>query len=177
MPRIPYLSDDAGPGEVVASIKARRGGRLTNLDRVLLHSPPYAAGWSAMMKRMRGEVELPPLMAELAMCAVATLNRSDYQYHHHAKRFLASGGSAAQLLSIRMLPNVTDQGSLFDATQRALLALAVQMTCNVSVTEAVFEEARLQLGSDRLMLEAVGIIAAHNMVSRVLVACEVGIES
>ena len=47
MPRIPYLpADIAEPAELVAAIRKRRGGELINLDRLLLYSPPVAAGWN-----------------------------------------------------------------------------------------------------------------------------------
>ena len=43
MPRLPYVPlDIAEPKEVVAAVRARRGGTLLNLDRILLHSPPVA---------------------------------------------------------------------------------------------------------------------------------------
>jgi len=42
-----YVPDDAraGPREIVDAIRARRaGGKLLNLDRMLLNSPPFAQG-------------------------------------------------------------------------------------------------------------------------------------
>ncbi len=56
MPRIPYLSDaQAGDSEMVAAMKARRGGKLVALDRLLLHSPPIAEGWGPLMGRIRDD--------------------------------------------------------------------------------------------------------------------------
>src|SRR5690606_15711496 len=47
MPRIPYQPEDlAEPAEVVDAIRRRRGGKLLELDRMLLHSAPLAAGWN-----------------------------------------------------------------------------------------------------------------------------------
>ena len=46
MPRIPYVPIDlAEPRELVEAIRARRGGQLSHLDRLLLHSPQLASGW------------------------------------------------------------------------------------------------------------------------------------
>ena len=48
MPNIPYISDtdieqQRVPADLVAAIRARRAnGKLLNLDRMLLHSPPIA---------------------------------------------------------------------------------------------------------------------------------------
>ena len=78
MPRIPYLTDEqAGPPDLVAAIRQRRGGRLGNLDRILLHSEPVATGWGDMMPRIRRDLALSPLLKELAMCAVAVLNEAE----------------------------------------------------------------------------------------------------
>jgi len=59
---------------------------------------------------------------------------------------------------------------VFDATQQAVLALVVQMTRQVQVDDATFARARAALGSDQAMFEIIGVTAAYNMVSRILVA-------
>jgi alkylhydroperoxidase family enzyme len=46
------------------------------------------------------------------------------------------------------------------------------MTKNVKVSDATFAAAREALGSDKLLVELAGVIAAYNMVSRFLVAFE-----
>ena len=174
MPRIPYKTDaEAGPPALVAAIRQRRGGRLGALDRILLYSEPFATGWGEMMGRVRSALALPPLLKELAMCAVAVLNRAEYELHHHAPLFLAAGGTPAQLQALRALPGSAAREDLFDATQRAALALTAQMTRDVSVSDAVFDEARRTLGDDRLLFELIGVIAAYNMVSRILVAVDI----
>ena len=169
MPRIPYKTDaEAGPPELVASIRKRRGGRLGALDRILLYSPPFATGWGELLGRVRSELELPMALRELAMCAVAALNGAEYEMHHHGPIFLSCGGTPAQLDALRRLPAV--DAALFDATQQAALQLALEMTRQVKVSDATFDAARRALGSDRHLFELIGVIAAYNMVSRILVA-------
>jgi alkylhydroperoxidase family enzyme len=98
MARIPYLPADLRePADLVDAIRARRGGRLLNLDRMLLYSPPLAAGWNAHLRAVRTQLELDPKLRELAICAVAALNGADYEFVHHAPEFLAAGGSEHQL--------------------------------------------------------------------------------
>jgi hypothetical protein len=46
----------------------------------------------------------------------------------------------------------------------------LEMTCNVEVSDATFASGRKALACDQLVVERVGVIAAHNMVSRFLVA-------
>ncbi|MEN9330896.1 MAG: hypothetical protein RLZZ484_2084, partial [Pseudomonadota bacterium] len=38
------------PADLVEAIRARRGGKLLNLDHVLLWSEPIARGWNIFMK-------------------------------------------------------------------------------------------------------------------------------
>ena len=174
MPRIPYKTDaEAGPPELVASIRKRRGGRLGALDRILLYSPPFATGWGELLGRVRSELEVPMALRELAMCAVAELNGAEYEMHHHGPIFLSCGGTPAQLDALRRLPVV--DAALFDVTQRVVLQLAVEMTRQVKVNDATFDAAQRALGSDRHLFELIGVIAAYNMVSRILVA--VGVEA
>jgi alkylhydroperoxidase family enzyme len=174
MPRIPYKTDaEAGPPELVAAIRKRRGGRLGALDRVLLYSPPFAAGWNEMMGRVRNELEAPMPLRELAMCAVAVLNGAEYEMHHHGPIFLSCGGTPAQLDALRTLPAI--DAERFDPTQRAVLALAVEMTRQVNVSDTTFAGARRALANDRHLFELIGVVASYNMVSRILVA--LGVEA
>jgi alkylhydroperoxidase family enzyme len=171
--RLPLLSDaQVGPPDLVAAIRQRRGGELLDLDRLLLHSPAFAQGWNTFMGPVRNDLTLPPLLRELAMCGVAALNGADFEMHHHAPLYLAAGATEAQLAALRQLgatPGIADS-PVFDPTQRAVLALVVQMTRQVRVDDATFARAREATGSDQAMFELVGVIAAYNMVSRILLA-------
>lgn len=175
MPRLPYLPPDtATPADVVAAIRRRRGGVLYNLDRMLLHSPALAEGWNGLFDAIRGDrMALARRPRELAICLVAILNRADYELHHHAPLFLAAGGTQAQLdvLVTSATPDALAQE--FDAADRAVIALTLEMTRGVAVGDATLKDVRRILGDDRQVVELVGVVAAYNMVSRVLVALEV----
>ncbi len=173
MTRLPLLTDaQVGPPDLVASIRARRGGALLDLDRLLLHSPPFASGWGELMGRVRGALDVPPLLRELAMCGVAALTGAEFEMFHHAPLYLAAGGSDAQLAALRRLGDGSHTDPVFDADQQAVLALVVEMTRQVSVTDATFNRARAVLGTDQRMFELVAVIAAYNMVARILVAMQ-----
>jgi alkylhydroperoxidase family enzyme len=171
--RLPLLTDaQVGPPDLVAAIRERRGGALIDLDRLLLHSPAFALGWNEFMGRVRNALGVPPLLRELAMCGVAALNGADFEMHHHAPLYLAAGATEAQLAALHRLggePGVAAD-PVFDPIQQAVLALVVEMTRHVQVDEATFASARAAMGSDQAMFELVGVIAAYNMVSRILVA-------
>ncbi len=174
MPRLPYVTDEeAGDTPIVAAIRKRRGGGLLNLDRQLLHSPPFAQGWSALLGAVRTQLSLDPKLRELAMCAVAVLNGADYEFVHHGPEFLKAGGTQAQLDAIAGMADHAIDAALFDAVELAALALGTQMTRDVKVDDALFATLRAALG-DTALVELVGVVAAYNMVSRFLVA--LGIE-
>ena len=170
MPRIPYQPESlAEPAALVDAIRARRGGRLLNLDRMLLHSPPLAAGWNGYLKAVRTELALDPRLRELAMCAVASLNGAHYEFHHHAPEFLRAGGTAQQVDALRQPEQALSQTGLFDGPALAVLRLTIEMTRQVAVSDGVFDAVHAALG-DRGTVELVAVIATYNMVSRFLVA-------
>jgi alkylhydroperoxidase family enzyme len=174
---IPYQPQDlASPPELVAAIRARRGGALLNLDRMLLHSPPLAEGWNGYLHAVRTGLAVSPKLRELAICAVALLNHAEYEYDHHAPEFLRAGGSPAQLAALGRVGSTEIDLAAFDAGERAVLALAVEMTQEVEVSTATMASVRAALGNDRHVVEIVGIIATYNMVSRFLVALGVELE-
>jgi len=173
---IPYLPDGdlAGPAEVVNPIRARRsGGKLLNLDRILLHSPPFAQGWTSMFGAIRNRLSLSPKLRELAIVAIGALNKADYEYAHHAPEFLKAGGTKEQLGALADVPAALGNTTLFDEAERATLALTCEMTRNVTVSDATMKRVRALL-PDRQVVELAGTIAGYNMVSRFVVA--IGIE-
>ena len=178
MSRIPYVADRPGQDEpeLVARIRARRGGKLLNLDRMLLNSLPFAHGWNTHLGAVRGELAVPMRLRELAICAVAVLNGADYEFAHHAPELLRSGGEPRQLEALKAQKFDAQAADVFDTTELAVLRLTSEMTRSVKVSAATFADVRSQLGDDRQVVELVGIIATYNMVSRFLVALEVDLE-
>ena len=176
MPRIPYMSDaKAGPADLVAAIRARRGGDLLNLDRMLLNSPALARGWNAHLGAVRTGLGLPAKLRELAVCGVAVLNGADYEFEQHLPLFLKAGGSEAAVQALRLFEAACEDRALLSETECAVLRLTHEMTRAVRVNDATFERVRSELRDDRHIVELVAVIATYNMVSRFLVA--LGIES
>lgn len=167
---VPLLPADlAEPAELVAAVRARRGGTLLNLDRVLLHSPPLAAGWNAYMGAVRRGLSLDPRLGELAICVVAVLNGAEYEFIHHAPEFLRAGGTSAQVDALRD-PVAACDSPLFDSLARDALRLTVAMTRDIRVDDALLEALRRALPTEQALVELIATIAAYNMVSRFLVA-------
>ena len=164
---IPYQPADLA--DLVAAIRKRRGGELLNLDRMLLHSPPFARGWNAFLGAVRSELDLAPKLRELAICVVAVINGADYEFNQHAPLFVRAGGTEAQLQALRT-PTEVQKSNHFDALGKAVVALTIAMSRDIVVPEPLIAELRERLPSDRELIELIGTIAAYNMVSRFLVA-------
>ncbi len=174
MPRIPYVPADLQePKAIVDAVRARRGGRLLNLDRLLLHSPPLAAGWNAYLGAVRTETALSPRLREIAMCVVAVINGAEYEFVHHAPLLVKAGGTQAQVDALRDVAAARRDRERFDDAERAVIALTDEMTRQVRVSDETFEAVRSALRDERLLVEIVAVVAAYNMVSRFLVAFDV----
>jgi alkylhydroperoxidase family enzyme len=174
MARLDFVNEDSPDidGELLRSIRERRGGTLLNLDRQLLHSASLARGWNSLMGAIRGQSLLDGALRELVILRVAVLNRAPYEFGQHAPVALAEGLSQAQVDAVRDW-----QGSaLFDARQRDVLAYADAMTLQVQVPQPLFDALRAHL-SDREVVELTATVAGYNMVSRFLEALQIEIES
>ncbi|NOQ42118.1 MAG: carboxymuconolactone decarboxylase family protein [Desulfuromusa sp.] len=171
MPVIPYLPETIKePHDLVAAIRARRGGTLLNLDRMLLHSPAFATGWNSFLGIVRNDLEVPAKLRELAICTVAILNGAEYEFVQHSPEFIKAGGTEAQLTALQQIESANSINTLFDTTEQAVLQLSVEMTQSIQVSETTMETIRDALQNDQHLVELIGIVATYNMVSRYLVA-------
>lgn len=166
------LTEVDPPGEVADRLRRRRGGSLTALDRILLHSQPLADGWNALLGAVRTRFTLAADLREMAICRVAVLNRAEYEWRAHAPLLRRAGFTAAQVEALREDGDPSVLGPL----HRACLAFTDAMTRDVAVPEAVFAPVREALG-ERGTAELTATVAAYNMVSRFLVALAVGQEA
>ncbi len=169
-PAVPYVPTDlAEPADLVGAIRARRGGHLINLDRMLLNSVPYARGWNAFLGEVRRNLSLSPKLREIAMCGVAVLNGAEYEFFHHAPELIAAGGTQEQVDALRTIDDIAVDLSMFSSVERDAILLTIQMTRDIQVSEHLMQRLSEALGSTQVV-ELVGTIAAYNMVSRFLIA-------
>ena len=170
MARIPYPEDLDAP-EIAAlaeRIRKERGGKVLNLYKMLLNSPPVAEGWLNLLTAIRQQAILSGKFRELAILRIALLNRADYEYRAHIPFGLKEGMNQPQ---IEALPNWSESDA-FDATERAVLAYADSMTNDIQVSDDVFDAVSSKLDT-REMTELTATIAAYNLVSRFLEALQV----
>lgn len=166
MARLDYV---VGGGAVAEKIRQRRGGHLTPLDGMLLHSPPFADGWNSLLGAIRGQSTLPPDIRELAVLRVAALNGAEYEWTAHEPVARQAGMTDEQLAAVR----AGGDEAVLDERQRAVIAYTDAMTMDIAVPDELFARVRAHF-DERQVVELTVTVGAYNMVSRFLVALEVG---
>jgi alkylhydroperoxidase family enzyme len=169
MARIPYADlTRADVAPLAKRIKVERGGKVLNLYRMLLQSPPLAEGWLTFLTAVRQKGSLAGRYREAAIIRVAVLNGADYERKAHIPFALEAGWTQAQ---VDALAAARDPEGATDA-ERALLAYTDAMTKAIHVPDGVFTAVRKHF-SERDLVELTITIAAYNCVSRFLEALSI----
>ena len=153
-----------------ARIIAARG-RVSPLYQVLLNSPALAHGWEQMLSAIRNHNSIPADLRELVILRVAILNGAPYEFDAHAPIARAAGVSEEAIAASRQVP--LPAGAPHDTRQRLVLELADTMTRELIVPDALYERVRREFDAQQ-QIDLVATVAAYNMVSRFLVALEIG---
>ncbi len=153
-----------------AQIQAERG-RISPLYQVLLNSPPIAQGWEQMLSAVRNRNSLPPGLRELVILRVAVLNRAPYEFDAHVPHALKAGVSQAVIDGLRAVPLAADLP--LSPAERTALRLTDAMTRDIDVPEALYDEVKQHFDAQG-QIDLVATAAAYNMVSRFLVALQIG---
>ena len=169
-PRVPLVEPGTRPelAEIEARILAERG-RVSLLYQVLLNSGPIASGWERMLTAVRNQTSVPGDLREMIILRVAVLNRAAFEFEAHAPIAEREGVPPPKIDALRQ-PLL---GDVFDARERLVLRLTDAMTRDVDVPEALMAELQARYDA-RSLVELVATVAAYNMVSRFLVALEIG---
>lgn len=174
-PRLPAWTPEQKPqpAELVDTIRTRRGGKLLNLDHVLLWSEPVASGWNVFMRNVRTGLSVDRKWLELGICTVALLTGAHYEYHHHRPDFLTAGGQPHELEALEraLLADpcqAVDEPGLGEV-ERLIVQYAAQITRQIHVNDALFAQLQQHLDTTGLV-ELTMSISAYNMVARVLIA-------
>lgn len=141
---------------------------MLNLYRMLLVSPPVAAGWLKLFTAIRQQTALPAAQRELAILRVAVVNGAQYEYQVHVPFALKEGVTEAQLAAL----GDWQSSDLFSPAQRSLLAYADAMTREIHVPAPVFDALRAHFDA-RQIVELTATVGGYNLVSRFLEALEI----
>src|SRR5262249_13666761 len=141
MARITPIDEPSHPelAQLIGKIRGARGGRLLNLYRALLHSPPVAAGLLEFNNAGRYQTGVGGGLRELVILRVAILNGADYVLNIHKARYAAPAGvTPAQSEALAQWSS----SSHFEPGEKALLAYVDAMTRDVTVPDDVFNALR-----------------------------------
>lgn len=173
MARVPLI--DAARSDLaafIARVKAERG-KLINLYRVLLNSPPVAESWLDFNNAVRYKTSLDAALRELIILRVSILNGAEYQARiHGASHALKAGVTAAQIAA---LSDPQMESDPFTPPQRAALAWTDAMTRDIEVPDALHKELKRHF-DDRAVVEITVLAGAYNMHTRVARALRIDIE-
>lgn len=144
-------------------------GRISLLYQALLNSAPVATGWESMLSAIRNHTSYPANLRELIILRVAILNQANFEFEAHVPHALKAGISQ---LKIDAIAN-GQTGNAFDTTETLVLELTDHMTRDIVVPDPVFQRLEAKFSTQEIV-EIVATVAAYNMVSRFLVALNIG---
>lgn len=176
--RIPYtsnppthLTDAEQP--ILSRVLERRGPRgLIPLDLALLHAPRIADGWNSLLGAVRTQSSLPPSIRELAICRVALINRAWFEWDAHLPLLAASEGWNEEKTAVVKDEHPGVRGALTEQ-EWVVLRYADVMTRSVEVEGWLFDQLKERF-DEKEIVEITATVASYNMVSRFLVALNVG---
>ncbi|MGF6345937.1 carboxymuconolactone decarboxylase family protein [Variovorax sp. W2I14] len=149
---------------------AKQRGRVSPLYQVLLNSPPMAHGWEQLLTAVRRHNSLPEAARELVILRVAVLNRARYEYDAHVPIALQAGASQA---AVDALSDPAAIGPGLSADEALLIELTDAMTNSIEVPAALYQRVSARF-TPQQVVDAMVTVGAYNMVSRFLVALEIG---
>jgi len=170
MARVTLIGEDAPELEpLIARIKSARRGRLINVYKLLLHSPPLAESWFEHNNAVRWSTELDGRLREMAIIRIGFLNRVAYVVKQHVPKLaLAEGLTLAECEALEDWR----ESRLFSERDRAVLAYTDTMTDNIQVEDAVFQDVRRHF-SERQTVELTVLIGTYAMHTRVFEALKI----
>ncbi len=172
MARVPLIGEERRDlAAFIARVKAERG-KLINLYRVLLNSPPIAESWLDFNSTVRYKTTLDAALREMIILRISLLNGAEYQAQiHGSSHALKAGVTQAQIEALADW----QASALFTPAQRAALAWTDAMTRDINVPDALHTELKRHF-DDRAIVEISVLAGAYNMHTRVGRALKIDIE-
>ena len=158
--------------ELADRISSGRRGKLINVYRTLLHSPPLAESWFDHINQVRWGTDIDGRLREIVIIRLAHLVTSAYVLRQHVPVLAAGEG-----MTEAECDALADWRSAdcFNPAEQAVLAYVDAMTRDIVVPDETFAPLKDHY-SDRQIVELTLMIGAYISHSRVLQALEVDLE-
>src|SRR5438874_3122728 len=98
MARVPLIVEQDHPelAEVVAKYSTGRRGKLINIYRMLLNSPPLAESWFNHSNAVRWKTTLTGRLREIVIIRIGHLTKTQYVLRQHVPSLALADGLSAQ---------------------------------------------------------------------------------
>lgn len=172
MARVKYLrrSDSDADQALFDRLERERKVPTANIFSALANAPAVLDQFLSYANALRAS-ELSPKLRELAILTVGHCTGSVYEIAHHQSHGLKAGISEEQLKAIVDY----EDSPLFDARERAVMALAEESTRSVDVSGQTWAAVAAFL-PERQLVELVLIVAWYNSGVRIMGALDIELE-
>ncbi len=121
--------------EVLKQIAGPRGGHISSLFQMMMHSPPVTHGWSGFGNAIRFETHIDDRTRELVVLTVAHKVSSAYEWNQHETLALAKGMTAEEVKAITTWP---ESAAIFSESDRAVVDLTAAVVDGTAVEGKAF---------------------------------------
>ncbi len=170
MARLPYV-DPAGAPEPVRDAL----GRVPplNIFRMMANAETAFRPWLRWGATLLGELQLDPLLRELAILRVARLTpHAEYEWVQHVPLAKAVGASDDQVTA---LERDDPEAECFSDDQRVVLRFTTEVLRDAQASEDTLEQLSAML-SPREVVELLMVIGQYMMVARVMATTRMEID-
>ncbi len=184
MARIEPLDPAAAPEKVRDALEALPP---LNIFRTVAHAETAFRPFLRFGGAVLGELQLDPVVRELAILTVAKEAEAEYEWIQHVSiarqagasdeqiTALAEAGSCSSEGSDRRIADAAEPGSLYTPAQRAAIELAAAVVRGPRVGSDLFECLREQF-SDRELVELLLAIGEYLMLARIMTVLEIDLD-
>lgn len=175
MARVPMIDPGEHPelAGLVDRISGARRGKLLNLYKALLQSPPVAEGWFGHINGLRFAATISGRLRELLIIRVAYLADAAYALRQHIPKLAAAEGVDAATCAA--LADWQASPGLFSEAERAALAFADEVTLKAKASDATFGALAAHY-DPRAIVEITVLVSTYNMHARFTNALQLDLE-
>jgi alkylhydroperoxidase family enzyme len=168
--RIPYRKPAEAEGRVRAAMEA---APALNIFRLMAHADSAFLPWLRWGGALLGELELDPVLRELAILRVARLTPgAEYEWIQHDPIARAVGARQEQVDALR---RDDVEAECFSEAEKAVLRFTTEVVENAVVADETFAAIAAVI-SPREIVELIMAIGQYMMVGRVMAALEIDLD-
>ena len=170
MARLPYADPEAASAPTREALEALPP---LNIFRMLANADSAFRPWLRWGAALLGQLELDPVLRELAILRVARLTpHAEYEWVQHVPIFEAVGGRSEQVAA---LERDDDEADCFSAEERAIIAFTTEVVRDARAGDESFAAVSAFLGP-REIVELLMVIGNYMLVARVMATTEIEID-